>query len=103
LDDGAVPVDPAASKEAVMHHAVDKEKKDDCQKDYKQELSNPERGWRFSFRCRRIRKSCHLIYLSARSGACHGTAIQMICHIPGRRSNRIAPPTRRSHGSFYPL
>jgi hypothetical protein len=33
-------VDPAASKEAVTHHALGKEKKDDCQDDYKQELSN---------------------------------------------------------------
>jgi hypothetical protein len=37
---GAIPVDPAASKEAVTHHALGKEKKDDCQDDYKQELSN---------------------------------------------------------------
>jgi hypothetical protein len=69
LSEGAVPVDPAAFKEAVMHHAMDKEKKDDCQKDYEQELSNPERGWLFSFRGRRIRVSCHQIYLSARSDA----------------------------------
>jgi hypothetical protein len=41
--EGAVSVDPAASKEAVTHHALEKEKKDDCQDDYKQELSNPER------------------------------------------------------------
>jgi hypothetical protein len=64
-------MDPAASKEAVMHHAIDKERKNDCQDDYEQELSNPERGWLFSFRVRRIRISCHQISLSARSGASH--------------------------------
>jgi len=103
LSEGAVPVDPAASKEAVMHHAIDKEKKDDCQDDYEQELSNPERGWFFSFRVRRMRISCHHISLSAWSGACHGTALHIICHFPCRRSTCIAPPTRRSHGSFCPL
>jgi hypothetical protein len=36
---------PAAFKEAVTHHALPKEEKDDGQDDYKQELSNPERGW----------------------------------------------------------
>jgi len=28
--EGAVPVDPAASKEAMMHHALGKQKKDHC-------------------------------------------------------------------------
>src|ERR1035441_7386854 len=45
LSDGAVPVKAAAFKEAVPHHALPKEEKDDGQDDYKQELSNPERGW----------------------------------------------------------
>jgi hypothetical protein len=45
--EGAIPVKRAASKEAVTHHALEKEKKNDCQDDYKQELSNPER-WCFS-------------------------------------------------------
>jgi hypothetical protein len=54
LSDGAVPVKPAAFKEAVMHHALAKQKKDDCQEDYKQELSNSERGWLSSCRARRI-------------------------------------------------
>jgi hypothetical protein len=36
---------PAAFKEAVTHHALPKEEKNDGQDDYKQELSNPERGW----------------------------------------------------------
>jgi hypothetical protein len=34
LSDGAVPVDPTALKEPVTHHAVTKQKKDDCQDDY---------------------------------------------------------------------
>jgi hypothetical protein len=37
-------VDPAASKEAVMHHALDEEKSDDCEDDYKQERTNPDPG-----------------------------------------------------------
>ena len=41
----AVPVVMAASKEAMMHHASDKEKKDDCQDDCKQELPHSKRGW----------------------------------------------------------
>jgi hypothetical protein len=36
---------PAALKETVTQHALAKQKKDDCQDDYKQELSNSERGW----------------------------------------------------------
>jgi hypothetical protein len=30
LSDGAVPVEPAALKEAVPHHALAKQKKEDC-------------------------------------------------------------------------
>ena len=41
----AVPVVMAASKEAMMHHASDKEKKDECQDDCKQELPHSKRGW----------------------------------------------------------
>jgi hypothetical protein len=44
LSDGAVPVDPLALKEAVTQHAMAKQKKKDRQEDYKQELSNSERG-----------------------------------------------------------
>jgi hypothetical protein len=40
--DGSVRVNPAASKEPVPHHALDEEKKDDCQDDRKEQLSNPE-------------------------------------------------------------
>jgi len=66
LSDGAVPVDPAAFMEAVTHHALAKQKKDDCQDDHKQELSNSERGWRSSCRSPCIQRSCHQICLSAR-------------------------------------
>jgi len=40
--DGAVLVAPAASKEAVTHHALAKQKKADCKGDYKQEPYNSE-------------------------------------------------------------
>ena len=43
--DGAVPVEPAAYMEAVTHHALGEQKKDDCQDDYKQETFNSEPGW----------------------------------------------------------
>jgi hypothetical protein len=42
--DGAISADPTACMEAVTHHALGKQKKDDCQKNYKQELSNSEPG-----------------------------------------------------------
>jgi hypothetical protein len=35
-------VAPASSKEAVTHHAVGKQKKEECQDNYKQELSSPQ-------------------------------------------------------------
>jgi hypothetical protein len=54
LSDGAVPMEPAAFKEAVTHHALAKQKKDDCQDDYKEELSSSERGWLSSCRVRRF-------------------------------------------------
>jgi hypothetical protein len=38
--EGVVPVDPAASKEAVTHHILAKQKNDDCQEDDKQEFYN---------------------------------------------------------------
>jgi FtsP/CotA-like multicopper oxidase with cupredoxin domain len=45
--DGAVLVAPASSKEAVTHHVVGKQKKEDCQDKDKQELSNPQTQWTF--------------------------------------------------------
>ena len=52
LSDGAIPVNPAALKEAVTHHALTQKKKDDCQNEYKQELSSSERGWLSFWRSR---------------------------------------------------
>jgi hypothetical protein len=40
--DGAMLVAPASSKEAVTHHVVRKQKKEDCQDNYKHELSNAQ-------------------------------------------------------------
>ncbi len=54
LSEGAVPVKPAALKESVTHHAVTEQKKEDCQKDYEQEVSTSEGWWLRSFRVRRI-------------------------------------------------
>src|SRR5580693_2749650 len=54
LSDGAVPVFAATLKEAMMHHALAYQKKDHRQHDYKQELSNSERGWLSSGRGRDI-------------------------------------------------
>jgi hypothetical protein len=51
---GAVPVVPATFMEVVMHHALAKQKKDDCQDNHKQELSPSERGWLSSGRGRSI-------------------------------------------------
>jgi hypothetical protein len=42
LSDGAVPVDALSSKEAMTHHVLAKQKKDDCQDNYKHEVSNSE-------------------------------------------------------------
>lgn len=43
--DGAVRVDPAASKETVAHHVLGKQKNPDRQDDYKQPADNTELGW----------------------------------------------------------
>jgi hypothetical protein len=45
LPDGTGAVFPATLEEAMLHHALAEQKKDDRQKDYKQELSKSERGW----------------------------------------------------------
>ena len=60
-------MDPTALMEAMTHHALGKQKKDDRQDDYKQELSNSERGWLSSCTGRRIQRSCHLA-LEAKTG-----------------------------------
>lgn len=80
--DGSFRVNLAASKEPVPQHALGKEKKDDGQDDYKQQPSNPERGWISSLRGRRLRISCHPSFLSARSGPAMGT--QFICSVISR-------------------
>jgi len=54
-----LPVDPATSKEAVMHHALAKQKKADYQRDYKQEPYNCEPARLWSCKALRIRISCH--------------------------------------------
>jgi hypothetical protein len=52
-------VHPFALKEAVTQHGLAKQKKDDWQQDYKQEMSNSERGWLSSGRVRRIQWTGH--------------------------------------------
>jgi hypothetical protein len=59
LSDGAVPVFPATLKEAMTHHTLTQQKKDDRQDSYKQELANSEKGWLSSGRGRLI----HLSFL----------------------------------------
>jgi|ERR1700691_4057755 hypothetical protein len=59
LSDRAVLAFPAALKEAMAHHALSKQKKDDHQDSYKQELPNSEKGWLSSGRGRLI----HLPFL----------------------------------------
>jgi len=71
-------VSSAALEEAVSHHTMAKHKKDDCQKDYKQELSNSKRGWLSSCRACRIQISCHQSAPSAKSGARHAIVIYLI-------------------------
>jgi hypothetical protein len=84
--EGAVPVEPAACMEAVTHHALGKQKEDNCQDDYEQELSYSELWWHSSGRGGRIRVSRHRGCLSAMSGECQGTAIPLFRHFPRRRS-----------------
>jgi hypothetical protein len=57
--DGAMLVAPASSKKAVTHHAVGKQKKEECQDNYKQELSNPQPHGPSFFSRRCIQISCH--------------------------------------------
>jgi hypothetical protein len=57
--DGAMLVAPASSKKAVTHHAVGKQKKEECQDNYKQELSNPQPHGPSFFSRYRIQIGCH--------------------------------------------
>jgi hypothetical protein len=59
LSDGAVPVVPSAFTEVVTHHALGKQKKDDCQDDRKQQTPNSEPGWLSPCGARRIQIICH--------------------------------------------
>jgi hypothetical protein len=52
-------VAPAPSKEAVTHHALGKQKKEECQDNYKQQLSNPQPIGPSFFRFRCIQISSH--------------------------------------------
>jgi hypothetical protein len=52
-------VAPPSSKEAVTHHAVGKQKKEECQDNYKQELSNPQPHGPAFFRRPCIQICCH--------------------------------------------
>jgi hypothetical protein len=52
-------MNPATLKEAVAHHAVAKQKKDDCQEEDKQEVPGSERGWLWSWGIGRIQWTGH--------------------------------------------
>ena len=52
-------VAPASSKEAVTHHVVRKQKKEECQDNYKQKLSNPQPDGPSFLRPRCIQIRCH--------------------------------------------
>jgi hypothetical protein len=54
LSDGAVPVFTAALKEAVTHHALAKQEKNNRQDSYKEKLPDSERGRLSSVTGRRI-------------------------------------------------
>jgi hypothetical protein len=76
LFDMAVPVDPAAFKKAVMHHALAKEKKGGYQDDNKHNQSNLAPARPFSCGGCLIRVRCHVSYLSAKSDDCHGICLE---------------------------
>jgi hypothetical protein len=59
LAEGAVPVNPAALKKAVTHHAVAEHKKDDGKENHKKEFSGPKRGRPWFFRVGRIQWTGH--------------------------------------------
>jgi len=67
LSKGAVPVDPAAYVEAVTHHALGEQKKDDCEDDYKQETSDSESRWLSSRPDVRLR---HARYFTPHGASC---------------------------------
>jgi hypothetical protein len=79
---------PATLKEAMTHHVVGKQKKEDYQDDYKHELSNSERGWLPSARVLRIQVSCHQSDLSR---CLPSDPHSMTRRFPRRCSDCIAP------------
>jgi len=81
LSYGAVAVHPLALMEVVMHHALSKQKKDDCQEDGKQEFSGSERGWLLSPGNRRIRIGCHHSFLSTESEVQKENGAPMSLHL----------------------
>jgi hypothetical protein len=80
--ESAVLIDPAASKETVMHHALGKQKNGDGQPNQKQELCNLEPGRLFPCRDCLIRFLSHLSHLFAKSVDCRGTAIEQLIAMP---------------------
>ena len=62
-------VAPASSKEAMTYHVVGKQKKEDCQDNDKQELSNSQPDGISFFGSRCIQISCHQSRLPTRLGA----------------------------------
>jgi hypothetical protein len=66
--DGAVLPGSTAFTEAVTHHALGKQKKDNCQDDYKQKTSYSEPGWLSPCRGCRIRIGRHQSGLSNQIG-----------------------------------
>jgi hypothetical protein len=90
LPDGTVSVDAAASKEAMLDHAVAKQQEEDCQEDREEKLSDPERRLRSRGGCR-IRISGHLGYLFAsRVAAVNPPFYDPL--FPRRFSNLPVPP-----------
>jgi hypothetical protein len=66
LSDGVIPVDPTPKK-AMVHHALPKEEKKDCQDDDKQAFSHPQPARFLSRTGRPVGVVCHLLPLDAGS------------------------------------
>jgi hypothetical protein len=94
LSDGTVPVKPATFKEAVTHHAVAKQKKEDCQQECKHKLSNSERRWPSSSRARRVRGTSHRLILPTPSTQAPLNSISYSCHAERGLSFANAKPNR---------
>jgi hypothetical protein len=99
LPNGTGTVFVATAKEAMLHHALAEQKKDDRQKDYKQELSKSERGWLSPGGWLRIHFLCSLRLPSKQH-----ELIDPIVHLKGEMRARIfAPiPARQKPGLSGP-